>query len=145
MELMVFLGCSPYVKLRPDAAADAQHWDFSHVQIPTAVAVPRLLSGLNTRAPRCPRCRGEAPDWRLRLQPIVGSTPTPRWPCPACGSSTLYAELNWRHGACVTGFPLSIWQVHEGEAVPSDELLQLLEAGGDGPWDYCYLREPAQE
>jgi len=145
MELLVFVGCSPYVRLRPGTGGDARSWDFSHIQIPMAVEPPRLLSGLNTRAPRCPRCRREVTDWQRRLHPAAEASPEPRWHCPDCGTATPCHALDWRHSACLSGFPISIWQVHEGEAVPSAELLELLQAGCAGDWDYCYLREPAQE
>lgn len=144
LELIVFLGCSPYVRLGPEARGDANPRTFTYVQIPSAVAAPQLLWGQNTRPPRCPGCRREIPDWRLRLLPREGTTPAPQWRCPGCGKMSRLQELNWRHGACLSGFPVSIWQVHEGEAVPSDGLLQMLEAQTGGRWDYCYLREPAQ-
>ena len=131
---IIFLGCAPNITLDPGENPDDE---FCHIRLPPA-GETRLLTGSNTRPPRCPACRTPLPDWQALLRVSPDELLRPRV-CPHCQTASAPATLEWRKTAAVTRAHIDIWNIHPQEAIPADPLLAALAGLGAGPWNYCYL------
>lgn len=135
LQLVTFMGCSPFLRLEPSGADDS---DFCHVRIHGPYANPRFVRGTNTRPPRCPNCRRRVEEW----QPLAErweATRDAAHHCPACGSETPFTGLEWRQNAGIGRLFIEVTQVFPGEAVPVPALMELLATTG-GPWNYFYVQ-----
>jgi len=135
MEWVSFLGCSPWLRLEPDA----QQTPFTHIHVPHQTPVPILIAGDNVKPPRCPHCRKGfmAPGRPPRPPP----DPTAVSRCASCGTPAPWSALDWRRSACVARWRLEVTEIHEAEAVPTPGLLDRLAALSAGrPWGYCYVQ-----
>jgi hypothetical protein len=129
-----FLGCSPTL----DLDGTSQHQDSPNlysVEVPAPVSAVRLL-GDPAGAPRCPACATGFADWRDHMP----DDPEEDLVCPACGKGTAAIRWNWRHQAGFGRYWINVRGVHEGEAVPADPLLALLQRLSGVVWDYAYSR-----
>ena len=137
LQLITFLGCSPYLQLEPPADGSD---DFCYVVIRGPYQAPRLFAAGNTRPPRCPTCGKGLTEWR-RLEPFwVTGGSVKKIDCLSCGHSASPAELDWRRKAGFGHYFIEIRGVFPEEAVPLPALLDFLR--GDGaPWRYFYLQE----
>ena len=135
LRLIVFLGCSPNVPLQPP---DDGSLDFCHVSVSGPWNAVRFLTGSMNASPRCPHCRQKNPVWQKMIEAWKKDRAGFRWTCPACGTASDVASLNWRQGAGFGRFFLEIEHIFPGEAVPGDELLQALEASTYTQWVYFY-------
>jgi hypothetical protein len=133
---VTFLGCSPVVSLgEPGATAE-----ICRIEIPPVEAAPRYLAGTNLKPPRCPACGYRSPEGRA-IGDAWERDPGHLWSCPACGRHYAAPQLNWRHTAGFGRLFVKIWGVFEGEAVPAEALLQLLDdASGIPEWREFYLQ-----
>jgi hypothetical protein len=130
LQLITFLGCSPFVRLEQEHPDDSE---FSHIRIRGPFAQPLFRSGPNTTPPRCPVCRHRYVHWgELAEQDSFN--------CEGCGTNLSMTTLNWRQSAGTGRLFIEIWGVFPGEAVPSAELISALESLGCR-WDYFYLQE----
>ena len=143
LELILFLGCSPFVELSPTPSDEAteRRLDFCHIQIPEPTAIAHLIFGKNVKAPRCPACKKTILKWNEfisnRKQEFIGY----KVPCHHCNIELSPDRLNWRKSACCARSIINIWNVYESEAIPSDELLTTLERITRTPWSFCYVRD----
>lgn len=134
-ELVTFLGCSPVIGCGP------QSWDddrpnLYHVEIETAA--PAFVLGLNSRAPRCPACGTAASTLNASCDEGLVAL------CTHCGEAAPLRNWRFRHQAAFGPVMLSVWGVHEGEAVPSERLLAYLQETMDCDWAYAWLRHDKQ-
>ena len=135
LQLVTFLGCSPYVPLQPPADGSL---NFCHVSLSGPWNSVRFIAGSTSASPRCPDCRRKNPAWKQMIEAWQKDRASYRWTCPACGATSEVASLNWRQGAGFGRFFLEIQNIFPGEAVPGDELLRTLAASTDTPWIYFY-------
>lgn len=124
---IMFLGCSPHIELDPQQAAPGAEVCMIAVREYPDVT----LLGARAEGVRCPFCRatlGEVSDrpWDTLFT------------CPACGRPSRLFQLDWRRGAGFGHCFVEILGVHPHEAVPSDELLCVLERYAGVPWRYFY-------
>ncbi len=130
LQLISFLGCSPYLQLDPPADGGD---DFCHLAILGPFATPRLLYGEDTRPPRCPSCGAAMRAWREEISSgNVG--------CRECGTRHPLERIEWRKHAGYGRLFVEIRNIFPGEAVPVDELLTRLQDLGCGEWGYFYRR-----
>ena len=132
LQWITYLGCSPAIPLEQN---DPQQ--NCTIQLFGPYQAPQLISGSNTRPPRCPHCRHDFINWQTQFNkenpyPII---------CPACGKPLLAHQLNWRQQGGISRQFLTISHVFPGEAVPVSDLLRVLEILG-GKWEYCYAQDP---
>jgi len=133
MELVTFLGCSPALITEGEGAYG--------VRVAPVAQRPRLRVGVNTAAPRCPRCRHSVGQWASRLAEWRAGLLQAQWACPACGAATAVADLDWRRGAGIARAFADLRGVYPAEALPGDELLGALHGLGAGRWSYFFLRD----
>ncbi len=137
MQLVTFMGCSPYIRLEPGAADEA----FCHLKIDPTSAHPRLLTGKNTTPPRCTVCRRRISDWRTN---IARWQQQPDWlaSCPHCGHRQDPATYDFRQSAGFGRLFLCVEQIFPHEAIPSPSLLtHLQQASGGTSWHFFFVQE----
>jgi hypothetical protein len=134
MQKLVFTGCSPSVN---SALEDADYNQYD-IELPISREVPGLITGDLNRAPICPRCN-KVPEKYLNETRIIIDSRI-RWLCPECDTPTPVDQLDWKRRACIASSMIIINGVHEGEAVPLDELLTDLQSYSGVSWSYCYCR-----
>ena len=134
LQLITFLGCSPFVHTEPQSEDDE---DFCHVIISGPYRQPRFRQGRNTRPPRCPACLKTLSNWETLLP---DSSSNSRASCPECGNEISFQQLDWRKNAGFGSLFIEVCSIFPGEAIPSTELIKLLAGDGDD-WGYFYLQE----
>lgn len=130
---VVFAGCSPRLVVEPPR--DGGH-GFCHVALHGPFERPRLVTGPNTRAPRCPACRAGIDDWRRWLDggPIGAQSAD----CRRCGRRTVPQQLDWRQQAAVGRVLVELRNVFPGEGMPDDRLMAALHACSGSAWRYAW-------
>lgn len=133
LQRLTFLGCSPYLPLDDD-----RHPAETLCSIRLLGPFPRavLVTGDNSRPPRCPACRHPLSEWQRD-----GGAPEQVTPCPGCGGESRLQDLNWRRLGGSARLFIAISQVFPGEAVPTTGLMQTLRQAGE-EWDYFYVQRP---
>ena len=130
LSLFSFLGCAPNISLSPEDGNN-----FCHVIITPYHPELRCLGHTASAIPRCPHCKKKLPQW----QQIPGwQHGTTSCLCNQCNSSTFMRNLNWKREAAYGCMAVEIINIHPFEAVPSENLLALLQAATHVEWDYCY-------
>ena len=136
LRLLAFTGCAVQFDRAPTAPDDA----FSHIKLDCGHAAPRLLTGRNTRPPRCPSCGKALTDWRSQIQHWQLHQP-PILRCPHCINSAPGWRWNWRqHGGFGRSFIL-VEEVFPGEGAPLPALLRSLHRLGIGDWHPFYVQD----
>lgn len=140
LQHFAFLGCSPNVVL--EATQDDGEPSFCHLRVPSEVlASVEFWGGRNVLTPRCPACRKFVEEWQSLLREWEMQGAAHRWTCPRCGQVAALPDLNWRQCAGFGRYFIEVWGIHEGEAAPSDGLLDALRAATGLEWGYFYYRE----
>jgi hypothetical protein len=130
LQLISFLGCSPYLRLEPPEDGSD---NFCHILVRGPFDRPRLLYGEGTRAPRCPACGAALTGWRAQAgSQVIG--------CSACGAKHPPDRITWGKHAGHGRLFVEIRNIFPGEAVPVDELLSRLGELDCGEWGYFYLQ-----
>lgn len=137
LSLVTFAGCAVALPSAPGILSDGA---FAHVLIPKLAPAPRLLTGRNTRAPRCPSCRARLKDWRSRTaywreHPMAGLT------CPACGETRPPWRWDWKEQGGFGRVFILVEEVFPGEAVPTPSLLDLLTHASGSGWRHFYVQD----
>jgi hypothetical protein len=133
-----FLGCSPDINLSRNDHEDSTGSAFVHLSIAQFPSLT-FLESRTTRPPRCPHCRQALPEWQAAVQ---------QWRergeldivCSSCETVNVLPALDWRRTAGFASQAIYIWNVHEGEAIPADILMQQLENSTGSCWRYSYLQ-----
>lgn len=135
LSLLAFTGCA--VQIRSEPSGDG---GFCHVRMPPAQPHPRLLSGRNTRAPRCAGCRARLVDWRERRD-YWSSHPHAGVTCPACGETRPPWLWDWKQQGGFGRLFVQVEEIFPGEATPTPALFDLLiRASGTG-WRHFYIQD----
>ncbi len=137
LQLVSFSGCSPHIRFEPPVDGSGS---FCHVTILGPYSRPRLLTGRNTRPPRCSACRSPIADWGARREAWEDSPGAPLT-CPQCHLPQLPLQLHWREHAGFGRLFVSVEDVFPGEAVPVPDLLELLESATGTAWRYFFVQD----
>jgi hypothetical protein len=137
LQLMTFLGCSPVVALgEPGLTGE----DFCHVAFEGPTAQTRFVGGRNVKPPRCPACGHRFAQWQELVREWEADREGYRLSCPGCGSEHPVTALKWRQCTGFGRFFIQVWGIFEGEAVPSDRLLDALQQHTGMAWSYFYYQ-----
>jgi hypothetical protein len=137
LQLMTFLGCSPVVSLgEPGLTGE----DFCHVAFEGPAPETLFVGGRNVKPPRCSACGHRFTDWQERVREWQADRKGYRLGCPECGSEQPVTALKWRQCAGFGRFFIQVWGIFEGEAVPSDRLLDALQRHTGMAWSYFYYQ-----
>jgi hypothetical protein len=134
MQKLVFTGCSPSVGTVSQDVIYNQY----DIEIAVSGVEPMLVTGTRNRAPMCPRCKVISDKKLIESRIIVDERIS--WLCPECNTRVPVEEIHWGRKACIATSTVVINGVHEGEVVPSDELLTDLHRYSGVAWSYCYCR-----
>lgn len=111
-----------------------------HISLSETAEEPAFLGATYAQPPRCPACRGNVSDWRAQLLAWRRENHRRTWTCPRCGRGVEVHRLDWTHTGGIARYSLDIWGIRQGAAIPSAELLALLERVTLEPWNYFYYR-----
>lgn len=111
-----------------------------HVSLSETAEDPAFLGGACAQPPRCPACRGILSDWRAQLRVWRRENHRRTWSCARCGTGVEVQKLDWAHTGGIARYSLDLWGIRQGAAIPSAELLALLERVTLEEWNYFYYR-----
>ena len=129
-----FLGCAPQIPLTPGESEQ-----FLRIYLPRLKRA-QLFAADNARIPVCLHCRTPYTGWRAELK--AGKQALR---CEHCGEQTASTDLKLGKRACYSQHVVQIAPVFEGEAVPTQILLDALENHFDAPFAYAYTRLQNEE
>ena len=109
-----------------------------HVSLSETVEDPAFLGATSTQPPHCPACRGIFSDWRAQLLAWRREDHRRRWTCARCGKGVEVHQLDWAHTGGLARYSLDLWGIRQSAAIPSAELLSLLERVTLEEWNYFY-------
>lgn len=119
LSLLTFMGCSPDIELQPQEDSAYCYVEF------TSATQPQFISGSNLKKAHCPQCK----------EPV--SAPLM---CEHCKQRLDPATLNWRKTAFYASSWITIGNIYELEAIPSDQLLTILQKETTARWKPAYIR-----
>jgi hypothetical protein len=136
LQLVTFAGCSVQIELSP--AGDKP---FCHIRFTGPFERPVLLSGRNTRPPRCPGCRTPLREWKPALA-AWREGGTADITCPDCGETHPPWAWDWRQKAGFGRLFIQVEEIFPGEAVPTPGLTTLLQRLTGSEWGCFYVQDP---
>jgi hypothetical protein len=138
MQLVTFMGCSPFIRLQPDAPGEP----FCHLRLEGPYPRPKLLWGKNTQPPRCQACRKRLNHWRASFATREQSTNGWQACCPHCGHHQDPVTYDFRQSAGCARLFLLVENIFPQEAIPSPALFEALKRTGNGDaWHHFYLQD----
>jgi hypothetical protein len=111
-----------------------------HVSLLETSTEPLFLGAGNLQPPLCPRCRAKFTNWSDHLLSWQKNKRQYLWECGNCGNKASAQELNWCRMAGIARYAIDLWEIGEGEAEPSPELLRALTQKTGENWRYFYYR-----
>jgi hypothetical protein len=135
LQLLTFAGCAVKIAQAPDGDVP-----FCHIRLTGPFERPRFQCGRNTRPPRCPSCRSPLVDWKMRLA-NGKEADSAAIACPTCGETSPPWAYDWKQKAGFGRLFIRIEEVFPGEAVPTPELMNLLQSSAGCNWRYFYLQD----
>jgi hypothetical protein len=130
LNYMTYLGCSPHIIFHPD-----DNGPLTLIKTHTSSLRPVCMGHTRNIKPKCPSCKKMISDWKIKNW----EQPDTQIICPDCESHHSMSDLKWRNECVYTSFAIEITQVHPHEAVPSEKLMNLLEALTNFNWDFGYI------
>lgn len=119
VSLLTFMGCSPDIELEPQ-----NNKPYCYVELETRDK-PEFVSGSNLKKSRCTHCKKEI------TTPFI---------CPHCQQAHKPEKINWRKTAFLAQSWITIGNIYELEAIPSDLFLDALEKETGTKWKPAYIR-----
>ena len=111
-----------------------------HVSLIETTEEPTFLGASNTQPPECPHCQAKVTDWRRQLLAWQQARERYLWSCPGCARKIDFKELVWGNTGGIGRYSLDLWNIGQDEAVPSPELMALLQDETLESWRYFYYR-----
>jgi hypothetical protein len=111
-----------------------------HVSLAETTEEPCFLGAAYAQPPYCPGCRGTYRDWRNQLLDWQRNGCRRPWTCARCGRRVEVRHLDWARTGGIARYSLDLWGIRRGAAIPSAELLGLLERLTREAWSYFYYR-----
>ena len=122
--LLTFMGCSPHIELEPQ-----ENQPYCYIEIHTTDK-PVFNHGTNLKKLTCPHCK-------QKIQVSIDK----QLVCPKCKNELIPEQLNWRKSAFIASTWITIGNIYELEAVPSDILLNRLQKNTGERWKTAYIRQ----
>jgi hypothetical protein len=135
MTLLTFLGCSPNVSMAEDSSHDDDPNRY-YVELAGPTQDISVLQDDRKFFPRCPQCGQTSSQWH---SPLLSAESLHK--CEKCGMQAKAHEWDWRRHLGFGRVWINIWGVHDGEAVPGEGFIDLLEKLTGFVWNYAYCRK----
>jgi hypothetical protein len=111
-----------------------------HLSLLETTETPSFLGASNAHPPACPACGAKMADWTNQLLEWQNARERYAWSCAGCGRKMRVEELSWGATGGIARYSLDIWNIAEGDALPSAALLSHLEEQTFERWRYFYYR-----
>lgn len=125
-----FLGCSPDLRLEPEADDNPGDAGFIHVSLNHLDGELLYRQGRNPRPPLCPACRKPVKNIQNVTVPYT---------CMHCDAVNDPVDLVWRDGEVVSLDSIDIIGIFPREGVPTDNFMTELARMTGIKWRYLYL------
>lgn len=129
LSLITFLGCSPNINLFP-----VENENHCFISLLEQTSQAQCLGYTSTVNPKCPNCKKRIADWKTENWNKAGEICC----CDKCTTQTPYAELNWKQECGFSRCGFEIAHIYPHEAVPTEQLLDMLKKETEFKWNYCY-------
>lgn len=124
MQEIIFIGCSPFLRVDPQ-----DDLPFCHLQLSIA-AEPTFLRSPQAGSPRCPQCRAV----------LIADADVDYLRCSSCHQDFKPKDCYWRAGRTVwSRCDISIWTLQKGDAQPTASLLDFLQEISGVDWKTAFL------
>ncbi len=131
VSLLTFMGCSPNIELEPQ-----DDKPYCYIEIENYETI-QLKAGKNLKPAKCPNCKSAIKTFIRKHES--------HFECPECSNEYDFHKLNWRKSAFMAKCWITIGNIYESEAIPSDQLLLALQSETNQKWKYAYIREDVNE
>lgn len=131
VSLLTFMGCSPNIELEPK-----DDIPFCYIEIENH-DTNQLKAGKNLKPANCPNCNSA-------IKTFIQNKDL-QFECPECSSKYDFQNLNWRKSAFIAKCWITIGNIYESEAIPSDQLLSALQKETNQLWKAAYIREEPKQ
>ena len=136
LQWVTFMGCSPSLAFTPPVTGSS---DYCHIVFSNLISSQlQFRCHSQSLMARCPGCGRRVNDGVANLQNYLEGHTDTQFHCLACGKQGAPEELNWRHRGGLARVFIDIYSVYPQEAVPTDQLLALLQRASDVQWSYFY-------
>lgn len=135
LQYITFLGCSPHIELVPPKDGSL---DFCHIQLNPIYATPVFRHATNNVFARCPQCGKRIQAWQQAVSQWRNNPQSQQLVCEKCHAKVSLYQLSWRHTAAFARLFIDIFSIYPQEAIPTEQLMQVLENATDKKWDYFY-------
>ena len=135
LKYLTFMGCSPAIETKPDKN-NLPGSNFIAIKINCLDKVI-FYPGKKNYQHRCQSCK--KPIF-LTENPLMSAQDN--FSCPHCHKQYCYQQINWRHNAGISHLFIEICGIFNGEAIPSDSFLNLLNKHSlhNNQWNYFYAQ-----
>lgn len=139
LHLVAFTGCAVQMEVDPRPESGRT---FCHIRFVGPFEEPVILTGRNTRPPRCPVCRYPLRDWRdvLPCSTSIAKQADPL-PCPACATLSPACAWDWKESGGCARLALFVEEVFPGEATPTDALMRVLAEVTQTSWRHFFIQD----
>lgn len=134
LQYITFMGCAPAIELVP---GEGKSSDFCHLEICQGNSKLKFIADEVLANPRCTECKTNVINWQEQMM---------NWEdgvlirCPECDASLQPQKLNWRRAAGFVSQHIAIHGIYPKEALPTEALINKLQATFSLNWDYFYAR-----
>ena len=132
LSLVTFMGCAPAIELEA-LIEQPESTEFCHIEINSADAEMKFILGSEHAVSRCPHCRQRHANWKEIPKTLM-------YTCDKCQVETPLAEYDWKNTAGCGRFFIRLHGVYPQEALPTSNLLQILEKISNTKWKYFYIQ-----
>ena len=141
--LLMFCGCAPRIQFSPEENGEPGS-NFVAVKF-ISLANNSFYPGKNPFNYTCSRCKTAIPITDSKIADSISfvnkNIEGAGFFCPSCAHEYFYQKINWRRKAGFGKFFIEIRGIFESEALPSDELLQMLTRLTHSQWAYFYAQD----
>ena len=131
LDLMVFMGCSPAIQLKPNEQGSA--WCYISFQQHSAPG--KIYAGSLSRPARCGMCKSPLETEQLLDSLDKQSLPT----CPQCQTQLDWSDIIWNKTIGMARDAILIHNIFPHEAIPADELINAINTASGISWRYFYI------
>jgi len=131
LDLIIFMGCSPAVQLKPGEQGSA----YCYISFQQHPAPGRLYAGSQSRPARCGQCK--APLETNQLFDCLGKQSLPT--CCQCQEKLDWSDITWNKTIGLAHDAIVIHNIFPHEAVPADELICTINNTSGISWRYFYI------
>jgi len=135
LKYITFMGCSPAIETKPNKD-NLPGANFIALKVQNFTELT-FYPGKEKYQHRCINCKNT-----ILLEKHNPLSKSDLFSCTHCNNQFNYLQTNWRHNAGISHLFIEICGIFNGEAIPSDSLLNLLSKHNNqnNSWNYFYAQ-----